>query len=87
MPLGVIGNTSDFDSEEFRFDPWRGIHYKGYIMSKLLEDAPYFDELERTQVGAFQNALFDAGMDEEANIIEQIMWKLVDNEIITRTST
>jgi hypothetical protein len=56
-------------------------------MSKLLEDAPYFDELERTQVGAFQNALFDAGMDEEANIIEQIMWKLVDNEIITRTST
>jgi hypothetical protein len=56
-------------------------------MNKLLEDAPYFDELERTQVGAFQNALFDAGMDEEANIIEQIMWKLVDNEIITRTST
>jgi hypothetical protein len=56
-------------------------------MNKLLEDAPYFDELERTEVGAFQNALFEAGMDEEANIIEQIMWKLVDNKIITSAST
>lgn len=25
LPLGVIGNTPDFDSGESRFDPWRGI--------------------------------------------------------------
>jgi hypothetical protein len=81
LPLGVIGNTSDFDSEEFRFDPWRGIHYKGYIMSKLLEDSPYFDELVNGDVGSLQNALFEADMDEEANIIEQIMWKLVDSRL------
>jgi hypothetical protein len=24
MPDGVIGNTSDFGSEESRFDPWSG---------------------------------------------------------------
>ena len=25
MSCGVIGNTSDFDSEESRFEPWRDI--------------------------------------------------------------
>jgi hypothetical protein len=47
-------------------------------VSFLEEDAPYFDELVDSSVGALQNALFDADLDEEANIIEQIMWKLVN---------
>jgi hypothetical protein len=47
-------------------------------VSFLEEDAPYFDELVDGSVGALQNALFDADLDEEANIIEQIMWKLVN---------
>ena len=51
-------------------------------MSILLEDAPYFDELVDGAVGDLQTALFEAGMDEEANIIEQIMWKLVDHTLL-----
>ena len=47
-------------------------------VSFLEEDAPYFDELVDGSVGALQNALFDADLDEEANIVEQIMWKLVN---------
>ena len=47
-------------------------------VSFLEEDAPYFDELVDGSVGELQNALFDADLDEEANIIEQIMWKLVN---------
>ena len=50
-------------------------------MNMLLEDAPYFDELVDTSVGDLQTILFEAGMDEEANIIEQIMWKLVDSKL------
>ena len=42
------------------------------------EDAPLFDELVDGSVGGLQNALFEADLDEEANIIEQIMWKLVN---------
>jgi len=44
----------------------------------LEQDAPYFDELVDGPVGALQLALYDMDMDEEANIIEQILWKLVD---------
>lgn len=43
-----------------------------------MEDSPYFDELVNGDVGALQNALFAADMDEEANMIEEILWKLVD---------
>ena len=50
-------------------------------MNILEQDAPYFDEIVNGDVGALQNALFEAGMDEEANIIEQIMWKLVDSKL------
>lgn len=52
-------------------------------MNMLLEDAPYFDELVNGDVGSLQTALFEADMDEEANMIEQIMWKLVDSKIIS----
>lgn len=48
----------------------------------LEQDAPYFDELVDGPVGALQMALYDMDMDEEANIIEQIMWKLVDAKIV-----
>jgi hypothetical protein len=47
----------------------------------LEQDAPYFDELVDGPVGMLQNALFDMDMDEEANMIEQILWKLVDATI------
>lgn len=43
-----------------------------------MEDSPYFDELVDGRVGDLQTALFAADMDEEANMIEQILWKLVD---------
>jgi hypothetical protein len=55
-----------------------------YIMSTvniLEQDAPYFDELVDGPVGMLQNALYDMDMDEEANMIEQILWKLVDATI------
>jgi hypothetical protein len=48
----------------------------------LQADAPYFDELVDGPVGMLQNALFDMDMDEEANMIEQILWKLVEATII-----
>lgn len=51
---------------------------KGNNMNILEQDAPYFDELVDGPVGALQNALFAMDMDEEANMIEQILWKLVD---------
>ena len=54
-------------------------------MNMLLEDAPYFDELVDGSVGALQTALFEADMDDEANIVEQIMWKLVDSKLISAT--
>ena len=54
---------------------------KDNIMNILEQDAPYFDELVDGPVGMLQNALYDMDMDEEANIIEQILWKLVDATI------
>ena len=51
-------------------------------MNILEQDAPYFDELVDGSVGALQTALFEASMDDEANIIEQIMWKLVDSKLV-----
>jgi hypothetical protein len=50
-------------------------------MNILEQDAPYFDDLVDGRVGDLQLALFDMDMDEEANIIEQIVWKLVDATI------
>ena len=50
-------------------------------MNILEQDAPYFDALVDGSVGMLQNALFDMDMDEEANMIEQILWKLVDASI------
>ena len=47
-------------------------------MNILEQDAPYFDDLVDGRVGELQLALYDMDMDEEANIIEQILWKLVD---------
>jgi hypothetical protein len=51
------------------------------IMNILEQDAPYFDELVDGPVGMLQNALYEMDMDEEANMIEQILWKLVDATI------
>lgn len=47
----------------------------------LQADTPYFDTLVDGSVGMLQNALFAMDMDEEANMIEQILWKLVDASI------
>lgn len=52
-------------------------------MNVFEQDAPYFDELVDGSVGALQTALFEADMDDEANIVEQIMWKLVDSKLIS----
>ncbi len=51
-------------------------------MNILEQDAPYFDDLVDGRVGDLQLALFDMDMDKEANMIEQILWKLVDATII-----
>ena len=48
----------------------------------LQADAPYFDDLVDGRVGALQLALYDMDMDKEANMIEQILWKLVDATIL-----
>jgi hypothetical protein len=48
----------------------------------LEQDAPYFDDLIDGRVGELQLALYDMDMDEEANIIEQIVWKLVNATIL-----
>jgi hypothetical protein len=56
-------------------------------MNILLEqDAPYFDDLVDGRVGDLQMALYDMDMDEEANIIEQIVWKLVNATILQRST-
>jgi len=47
----------------------------------LQADAPYFDDLMDGRVGELQLALYDMDMDKEANIIEQILWKLVNATI------
>ena len=47
----------------------------------LQADAPYFDDLMDGRVGALQLALYDMDMDKEANMIEQILWKLVNATI------
>jgi hypothetical protein len=55
-------------------------------MNILEQDAPYFDDLVDGRVGDLQMALFDMDMDEEANIIEQIVWKLVNATILEAAS-
>ena len=50
-------------------------------MNILEQDAPYFDDLVDGRVGDLPLALFDMDMDKEANMIEQILWKLVDATI------
>ena len=52
----------------------------------LEQDAPYFDDLVDGRVGELQLALYDMDMDKEANIIEQIMWKLVNATILEAAS-
>lgn len=47
----------------------------------LSADAPYFDDLMCGRVGELQLALYDMDMDKEANMIEQILWKLVNATI------
>jgi len=51
-------------------------------MNILEQDAPYFDDLVDGRVGDLQLALFDMDMDKEANMIEQILWKLVDATVL-----
>ena len=55
-------------------------------MNILEQDAPYFDDLVDGRVGDLQLALFDMDMDKEANMIEQILWKLVDASILQRST-
>jgi hypothetical protein len=55
-------------------------------MNILEQDAPYFDDLVDGRVGDLQLALFDMDMDKEANMIEQILWKLVDATILQRST-
>lgn len=51
------------------------------LEEELLSDAPYFDNLMDGRVGELQLALYDMGLGKEANMIEQILWKLVDATI------
>lgn len=52
----------------------------------LEQDAPYFDDLVDGRVGELQLALYDMDMDKEANMIEQILWKLVNATILERNA-
>lgn len=51
----------------------------------LEQEAPYFDDLVDGRVGELQLALYDMDMDEEANMIEKILWKLVNATILQRS--
>ena len=54
------------------------------LQEALEADAPQYDELMDGPVGTLLNELYAMDMDEEANIIDQIVWKLVD-ATITKT--
>ena len=54
--------------------------------ASLEQDAPYFDDLVDGRVGELQLALYDMDMDKEANMIEQILWKLVNATILERNA-
>lgn len=51
------------------------------LQEALEADAPQYDELMDGPVGALLNELYAMDMDEEATIIDQIVWKLVDATI------
>ena len=51
------------------------------LKEALQADAPYYDELMDGDVGALLNALYDMDMEEEANTVDQIVWKLVNASI------
>ena len=51
------------------------------LQEALEADAPQYDELMDGPVGALLNELYAMDMDEEANIVDQIVWKLVDATI------
>lgn len=52
-------------------------------MDTILEqDAPYFDDLIDGRVGELQLALYDMDMDKEADMLQQIVWKLVNATIL-----
>lgn len=53
------------------------------LQEALQADAPQYDELMDGDVGALLNALYDMDMEEEANTVDQIVWKLV-NATITK---
>ena len=51
------------------------------LAEALEADAPQYDELMDGDVGNLLNELYAMDMDEEANIVDQIVWKLVDATI------
>lgn len=51
------------------------------LAEALQADAPQYDELMDGDVGALLNELYAMDMDEEANLVDQIVWKLVNANI------
>ena len=75
----IMSNVTKIDGTEFvTIDSRRRMPT---LEQALQADAPYFDDLMDGRVGELQLALYDMDMDKEANMIEQILWKLVNATI------
>ena len=77
-------NKDNIMSNVIKIDgtPLKAVPKASMTLEEALQaDAPYFDDLMDGRVGALQLALYDMDMDKEANMIEQILWKLVDASI------
>ncbi len=73
----IMSNVTKIDGT-----PLKAVPKASMTLEEALQaDAPYFDDLMDGRVGELQLALYDMDMDKEANMIEQILWKLVNATI------
>ena len=79
----IMSNVTKIDGTAFapKAVPKASMTLVPTLEEALQADAPYFDDLMDVRVGELQLALYDMDMDKEANIIEQILWKLVNATI------
>ena len=81
MPLGVTGNTSDFDSEESRFEPWRGIQF-AYIYTTTGSSSS-----GRARALGARSYRFESCLPDQFNaLIAQLVEQLICNHQVRRSS-
>jgi hypothetical protein len=77
----IMSNVTKIDGTPLKAIPKASMTLVPTLEEALQADAPYFDDLMDGRVGELQLALYDMDMDKEANMIEQILWKLVNATI------